>query len=80
MGVDLLSVVGCERRTEDPPVVLEHGRVAVVTESFQQLRAALDVGEQERDGARRQVRHAARIPPWFLVVLPVLPLRRSSNS
>ena len=55
LGVDLDARRGAERLAQHAPVLAEHVRVAVA-ELVQQPRRALDVGEEERDGAARERR------------------------
>ena len=50
LGVDLLAGVCREHRAQNPPMLLQHVRVRLVAEPFQQQRAAFDIGEQERHG------------------------------
>ena len=52
-GIDPLAVVCLGRRADDPVVVGEERGVGVA-ELLQEPGRALDVGEQERDGAARQ--------------------------
>ena len=65
LRVHLDTVASRKRVTDDPPVAGEHFAV-VVTEPFKELRRVLDVREDERDGACRQVGHEAivvAVPP-----------------
>jgi hypothetical protein len=55
-GADLATAVLSERRAQQAPMVVEHVGVAVA-QPPQQTRRTLDVGEQERDGAARKLRH-----------------------
>ena len=61
LGVDLDAVVPRERVAEHPAVLGEDVRVAV-TELLEQARRALDVGEEKRDRAARELPHANMIP------------------
>ena len=55
--LDDQAVVRLDRRPHDVVMLLEQRRVRV-TQVLDEPRAALDVGEQERDGSRRQVTDA----------------------
>ena len=55
LGVDLGSASLRASVAHDPPVLGERCGVALGAELVESLRRALDVGEEERDGARRQV-------------------------
>jgi hypothetical protein len=65
LRVDLAPVVGGERLAQDPLVLLE--RLAVpLAELLQQPSRALDVGEEEGDGADRKLvdrAHGQVLPP-----------------
>ena len=65
LRVDLHAACVRERVPEQSTLCLE-GLSVVLPERFEQPRRALDVGEQERDGARRKVApHGGRIlEPW----------------
>ena len=56
LGVDLATVVRVERRAQHALMLGEHLGVAAA-QPRQQPRRALDVGEQERDGPARKLRH-----------------------
>src|SRR5829696_6778144 len=62
---DLDAAVAAERGTKHAPVLGEDIGVAVA-ELVQQPGVALDVGEEERDGARWKLRHRPSIAwrPW----------------
>jgi hypothetical protein len=51
LRVDLGAAVGAERLPHDPPVVARDAAELLVPEFLQQARRALDIGEDERDGA-----------------------------
>ncbi|MEO5576450.1 MAG: hypothetical protein ABIR67_08875 [Gaiellaceae bacterium] len=51
LGVDLDAVVGAKSLPEEPAVLVECGRV-LVAEFVEELRRALDIGEEERDDTR----------------------------
>ena len=54
LGVDLVSTMGRERRSQDPLVLCEHASV-LLPEPLQEGRRAFDVGEQEGDSAAREL-------------------------
>ena len=56
--VDLDATVADERVAKHATVLGQHLGVALGSELVQQLGRALDVGEEERDGARRELAHA----------------------
>ena len=56
LRVDLDAAVRREGGAQDAPVLGERLRVALGAERVQQPRRALDVGEEERDGAVRAAR------------------------
>ena len=55
LGVDLGSALRRARLTDDAPVLGERLRVTLGAELVEQPRRALDVGEDECDGARGEV-------------------------
>jgi hypothetical protein len=55
LRVDLVAVVLGESLTEDSTMVVEGVPVDLSAQLFEQLCGALDVGEQEGDGACRQL-------------------------
>jgi hypothetical protein len=55
LGVDLDSSAPGACRTHDPAVVGERLVVGLVADLVQELRGALDIGEEERDDARRKL-------------------------
>ena len=57
LGVDLVAAVGGEGLPQEPLVLGQNLRPAP-TQLPDELRRALDVGEQEGDGARRKLAHA----------------------
>ena len=60
LRVDLDAALGRARLAHDPPVLGERLRVGLCAELAQELRRSLDVGEEEGDGAGREVvSHAA---------------------
>src|SRR6478672_5062139 len=65
LRVDLVAVVGRHGVADDPVVLREH-RGVTVAESLKEAGRALDVGEQQRDGACGQVRHR----PWLRLPAP----------
>ncbi|MGI8969588.1 MAG: hypothetical protein ACR2HB_02565 [Dehalococcoidia bacterium] len=56
LGLDFVAVVGGDGLSQEAMMVREHLGVAV-TEASQELRRALDVGEQERDVAGGEIGH-----------------------
>jgi hypothetical protein len=60
LRVDLDSAVLGERVSQDAPLLGEDVRIRV-TELMEQLRRALDVGEEEGDCAGRQLCHAGQV-------------------
>ena len=64
LRVDLDAAVALERATERTTVLSENLRVAVA-EVGQEACRALDVGEQQRDGAGRQIAHRNSMPDQF---------------
>ena len=60
LSVHLPAVVGGERLAQDPLVLGEHLSVASAAELAQEIRGALDIGEEKSDGACRQLAHGRR--------------------
>src|SRR6266498_3767108 len=65
LRIDLDALVGPERLTQDTAMLRQHPRVLVGAQVVQQLRRTLDVGEEERDGARWQAAHLRRGSRFF---------------
>ena len=61
LGVDLDTAVCGEGVSQESSMLGECLRVRIRTESVQQARRALDVGEEERDGAGREVPAHGRV-------------------
>ena len=61
LGVDLDPALDCARCPDQPPVLGQRFRVGLGAELVQEPRRALDVGEEEGDGAGREAAHATRI-------------------
>ena len=59
LRVDLVAPVGLERGAQECLVLVQHRRV-LVAQLLHEARRSLDVGEEEGDGALREVRHPAR--------------------
>jgi len=55
LGVDLDAALGSASIPYDPPMLVEYLRVGLGAEFVEELRRALDVREQERDGANRRI-------------------------
>jgi len=62
LSVDLDAAAPLERLAQRPSVIGERIRVGVA-QLVEQLRRALDVGEEEGDGARRELTHPPIIAP-----------------
>jgi hypothetical protein len=60
LRVDLDPAVPFEGVAKCPAVLLEHVRVPLGAELVEQLRRALDVGEEERDGAGGELPHGGQ--------------------
>ena len=63
LRVHLNAALGRARLPYQPAVLRERVGIAVGAKRVQQPRRALDVGEEERDGAGREVTHAHSIAP-----------------
>ena len=61
LRVDLDAAVPLERLAQDAPVLGERARVVLRAELVQKPRRPLDVGEEEGDGAARQLAPRARV-------------------
>ena len=59
LGIDFVAAVGGEGGPEQALMLGEHLRIAL-TKLLEKPRRPLDIGEEERDRAARQVSHAAR--------------------
>jgi len=53
--INLESVVTGAGLADDPPVLCERRRISLGAQFVQELRRALDVGEEEGDGSCREV-------------------------
>jgi hypothetical protein len=62
LGVHLAAAMLVERRAQQALMLAKHLRVAIA-QPRQEPRRALDVAEQERDGATRKLRHTAQLCP-----------------
>lgn len=75
LGVDLLSLVGGEDLAHEPPMQRQQLGVVRVAEPLEQGSAALDVAEDERDGASREV----QLIGLRSACMPILPGRASRH-
>src|SRR5436305_5129830 len=60
LGIDLVAMVSLKGATQQGPALSEHLGV-LRAQVLHEARRSLDIGEEQRDGSRRQVRHLA--PP-----------------
>ena len=60
LGVDLVTVVRCERFAKDPLVLGQH-RLIAVAQPLDELGRPLDIGEEKGDRAAGNLRHALSV-------------------
>ena len=80
LRVDLVAAILLEGTSHQGSILLQHARVALA-QVLKQVGGPLDVGEEERDGAHREVVHTESPSLWLKRHPPVLgPVRRRSMT